>query len=651
MKNYTTHPAPRIALLVFLVAGALSATAYAEGPPTSNGVISNPTLVANQDIAKAQAVGVITTFMTQGSQTCDADGKNCRSLFGADDNLDYGTLQQNTQSMTGVQSFSFMGGGGDDRDANSVSAQTGTLALACGDTAVKMVAGIAVKATSCRVADNGDATLTVQMCSAPSRGNPIKQPDNAVLCSDDPTSPSFRPPQGKVCMRPACDSEPVGSLDGWSSPLTLSYKASLPTGATEDTKAKNGLGLSFYPPLTGGVTPSYKADSDNMTAVKVVQTFVNTSTKRTAVGLKIAYRHKAVVTKDMMTKGPSSVPNPRDHTAQWDTVTKLQGNALIPKYQEQFGKNGSECLQQINSGMAKDGVISVCDKNYTNESGIKPIATTAVVAADGQNCGTTPQCLNEVVNTNTWTETCRSDVPLAMRSCSTVTDFTKNVISFTRTRTQEICHEKRLQAQYSCQTKATVGICERTSVIGQGGVNLTEASGDTNIVFVGMSDPDTALFRLGTVGDNYWGDGYYSRTYNIDILDKSYVYTFRMYAVGFDDEMAVAVNDNWLWSDYGGGTFDAQRNNWGRWATRCSGSKDNRECNTVWETQWERSTSWGYGVNVDFKPYLREGRNYIRVDTGVVGGGEGWIYLQISAWKPTCTIDVVNECSGYEAAR
>lgn len=434
----------------------LTQISVAEGPPTSNGVISNPTLVANQDIAKAQAVGVITTFMTQGAKTCDADGKNCHSVFGADDNLDYSTIQQSSQSLTGVQSYSFMAGEADDREANSVSAQTGTLALACGDSAVKMVAGVVIKATGCRVTDTGDATITVQVCSAPTRGNPITQPDNAVPCSDEPSAPDFRPPAGKVCLRPACDSEPQGSLDGWSVPLTLTYRAALPAGATDDDKAKNGLGLSFYPPLSGGATPNFKADSDNMTAIKVVQTFVNTATKRTAVGLKIAYRHKAVVTKEMMTKGPSAVPNPRDHTAQWDTITKLQGNALIPKYQEQFAKKGSECLQQITNGMATDGVISVCDKNYTNESGIKPLATTAKIATEGQDCGTTPQCLNEVVNTNTWSETCRADVPLALRSCTTVTDFTKNVMTLTRTRTQEICHEKRLTATYGCTTQSVL---------------------------------------------------------------------------------------------------------------------------------------------------------------------------------------------------
>ncbi|WP_157645450.1 hypothetical protein, partial [Burkholderia ubonensis] len=46
---------------------AVSAAGYADGPPESNGVISNPTLVQNQDVAKAQAAGAITSFMSKGA--------------------------------------------------------------------------------------------------------------------------------------------------------------------------------------------------------------------------------------------------------------------------------------------------------------------------------------------------------------------------------------------------------------------------------------------------------------------------------------------------------------------------------------------------------------------------------------------------------
>jgi hypothetical protein len=230
----------------------------------------------------------------------------------------------------------------------------------------------------------------------------------------------------------------------------------MPATASADDQTNNGLGFIFYPPLNGQVV-SFDTDSDNMTAVKVVQTFVDNSTKATAVGIKVAYRHKTQVTKDMMVQGPSSVPNPSANSGQWDTIMKLQGNAAIPQYQQKYASNGTDCLQQIQGGIAKDGKISVCDPSYTNESGIKPLATTATVAAEGQDCGTTPQCLNKVVNTTTWTESCSADVPMAMRNCETKTDYDVEHISYTRTRSQEECHETRSSAEYGCLTSGSVG--------------------------------------------------------------------------------------------------------------------------------------------------------------------------------------------------
>lgn len=446
--------------LVGIAALALTAAAQADGPPTSNGVISNPTLVQNQTVAKAQAAGVITTFMSQGAQSCDDNGKNCHSVFGSDDTPDYNTLQQSSQSLTGVSAFSYLqdtDGSDDGGASNSIASQMGTLALACGDTSVHKVAGIAVKFTNCQVNANGDALVSVQVCSAPARQNPITPPKNEVVCSTDPASKNYTAPAGYVCHKPACDTEPLNSLDGWTSPQTVSWQANLPSTATADQQSKNGLGLIFYPSLTAGQLSlaSFTTDSDNMTAVKIVQSFINSQTNRTAVGLKIAYRHKTQVTKDMMVQGAGSVPNPGQNTSQWDTIQKLQTNASIPMYQQQYAKNGSECLQQIGSGMSKDGKITVCDPNYTNESGIKPLQKTAQVAVEGQDCGTTPQCLNKVVNTNTWTESCSADVPTALRSCTTKQDYTTQKISYTRTRPQEICHEARTQANYSCNMSVT----------------------------------------------------------------------------------------------------------------------------------------------------------------------------------------------------
>ncbi|WP_126223636.1 hypothetical protein [Burkholderia ambifaria] len=443
----------QLAAAIAVLAGTfIAGTAHADGPPSSNGVISNPSLNSNKTLVQAQGVNVITTFMSKGSQTCDAKGQNCHSSFGSDDTMDYTTMQQNANSSSGTQSFSFQ----DDNNSTAVSAQTGTLAIACGDTTAHTVGGVAVKATSCEVNSSGDARVIMQACSAPSRGNPVTPPPNAVPCSSDPTASNYLPPQGKVCMRPTCDTEQVDSLNGWSSPVTLVYHASLPANATTQDQTNNGLALSFYPPISGSVT-DFTVDSDNMTALKVVETAVNEQTHQTAVGLKVAYRYKTAITKQMMTQGLSAVPNPGQHTDAWDSVQKLQTNPLVAQYGAKDTSNGTDCMNQLQSGVATDGKISVCDPNYSNESGIRPIARTAQVAAEGQNCGTTPQCLQQVVNTNTWTELCEADVPLSIRSCETKTSYTLNDLSYTRTRKQEVCHEQRTTAQYGCLTQGGVG--------------------------------------------------------------------------------------------------------------------------------------------------------------------------------------------------
>jgi len=649
-----------IRTLASLVALTFSAVTHADGPPTSNGTISNTTLVQNQNIAKAQAAGAITTFMSKGATTCDKDGKNCHSIFGSDDKPDYNTLQQSSQSLTGVQAFAFMDteGGEDGGSSKSVSSQMGSLALACGDTAPKKVSGIAVKLTDCSVSANGDAKITIQVCSAPIRSNPITPPQNQVECSTDPSAPNFRAPSGYVCKRPACDTEPINSLDGWSAPQTISWQQDLGTGATEDQKSKNGLGMIFYPALTGGVTASFSADSDNMTAVKIVQSFINNETKRTAVGLKIAYRHKTQVTKDMMIQGPTAVKNPSENTAQWDTVLKLQANEKIPQYQKQYAQNGTECLQQIQQGVASDGKIYVCDQNYTNENGIKPLAKSAQVAIEGQDCGTTPQCLKKVVNTTTWQESCSAEVPLGMRSCTTKQDYTVDKLSWVRTRPQEVCHEKRTVAEYSCSTYILPEACHVENLITQGGVDLGSTTGDSSVVFLGMVDQYTGRYRLGAVGDDYWPTGYYKREFTIDIIDASAVKTFRMYGVGYDDEMAVAANETWVWSEYDNGSYNPSTDTWGRWNWQCIPGYDQwgdyQSCLTtgqVWVTNWERARSNNYAVNVDMRGALRSGRNIIRMDTGVVGRGEGWVFLEISAWRAKCELPVTNECAGYEAAK
>lgn len=410
--------------------------------------ISNDTLVANQQVAKAQAVGAITTFMSKGAQVCDDKGQNCHSVFGSDDSMDYGAMQKTGEGVLGVQAFNYPDSNG---ETSSVAVQLSTVAIVCGDYDTKIKSGVAIRLDNCKVNSNGDAKITYRTCTAPSRSLPVTPPANAVECSTDPTSANYRPPAGKVCQKATCDTEPVDSLNGWSSPQTLTWVATMPAEASAAEQSNNGLGMTFYPPLSGGALANYKTDSDNLTIVKIVATMKSEESNQTAVGLRVAYRRKTAISRDQM-EGTAPVVNPQDHTDQWNTIIKLQGDPRIAQYGAQYAKNGAECIDQVTKGLSKDGKIYVCDQTY-DQNGIKPLAKYAQVAGDGEDCGTTTQCLQKVVNTNTWKETCRADVPLAVQECVTETAYTMETNVCKRERETDICHEKRTNVTYSCSTQ------------------------------------------------------------------------------------------------------------------------------------------------------------------------------------------------------
>lgn len=428
-----------------LIACALPVSAFA-------GTLSNPTLVENSAVAKAQAANTISLFMTTGSQTCDAEGKNCKAAYGANNTMDYASLQQNAQSITGVDAFSFM-----DKDGSpsTVAVQMGAVVLSCGAGAYKISSGVALKLTDCHVAADGGVTLSYQVCTAPSRNLPVEATANAVPCSTNATDPSYFPPAGKTCMKPACDTEPIGGLNGWSPINTLSWSPNLPANATEATKTANGLGLVFYPPLEGGVPAGFSANSDSMVAVKVLQSALNPDTGAAAVGLKLALRKSSTVTTAMVEAGPVAVANPAEHTSQWANLEKMNTNPLVAQYGAKYSQRGNTCMQQIQSGLEGDGTIYVCDETY-DQDGVKPIAHSFQMATDGKECGTSQQCLQKVMNTNTWTSTCESDVPLGMRNCTTTTSYTVNPQKCEQSRTTEVCSEKRKSYTVTCNITSAV---------------------------------------------------------------------------------------------------------------------------------------------------------------------------------------------------
>ena len=672
MRNRFSLSARGLTRALVLSLGLLASGAYAqEGPPLKpGGGIGNKTLQDNQDVINAQGVNAVISFMEGGSQKCDDDGTNCRSLFGNDDSFDHVTAQQMAQKSSGSNAFGFRDGLD---GVNNVASQVGEVAVVCGSGEQEhVVAGVALKVLGCSVNTEGDAQLRFQVCTAPMRGLATKTPDNAVPCSTSPTAPDFRPPAGKVCLRAACDNQPVGSLDGWSPVKTVVWDSGLSPSASEDEKSRNGLGLIAYPDPGSGVL-DFKANSESLTAVKVVQTFITEKTNQTALAVRVAYRHKMAVTKEMMIDGASSVSNPNNYTSHWDSLQKIGVNPLIPQYGEKVTQNATACLTKLGEGISKDNEVEICDPEYNSGvQELKPIGLTAKIAGPDEDCGTTVQCLKRVINTNSWVHTCQADVPLAIRTCEEVTNYDMVGIHSRRTRPTDVCYEKRTTTSHTCLVTATPVNCSQSSVFDQGGMNFSAPTGGSELKLIAENSAQYwRRYQFGTVGDNYWGTGYYISGFTIDVQDVENIKEFYIYDGMFDDHIFVYVNGalvfKWGYRPVSSGesyepaSYYPAYGQWGWLDTYCvreelDEATDKVKCveskkvfNQFYDLKYSRSLAVaGYGY-VDLRPYLRNGTNNFTVHTIVGGLGEMDFKFHASGWVNKCELSIQNDCAAFEA--
>jgi hypothetical protein len=64
----------------------------------------------------------------------------------------------------------------------------------------------------------------------------------------------------------------------------------------------------------------------------------------------------------------------------------------------------------------------------------------------------------------------------------------------------------------------------------------------------------------------------------------------------------------------------------------------------------ELRTNWSFGLNVDLRPYLRDGANSIFMRTIVYGAGEGAIKIKTRQYCPVvCSTFWENRCTSQEA--
>lgn len=133
-------------------------------------------------------------------------------------------------------------------------------------------------------------------------------------------------------------------------------------------------------------------------------------------------------------------------------------------------------------------------------------------------------------------------------------------------------------------------------------------------------------FRIGTVGDNYWGSGVYDREFTFDMSNPADMSQFAIISQQYDDWMRVELNGVQVFNGPNGGD---------RLEYRCLmiGSICLRMVSWAagWEHWAELSRNWQSSYYIDLRPYLISGRNIMKIRTIVEGGGEGWVVVQTSS--------------------
>lgn len=434
--------------------------------------IENPNLAREAPVAKVQAARAIQSFMNDGTRDCKtgekdkngiktSKGDSCTgapSLITENGELNYGYTQQKANKALGTQTLTSTG----DTSGHTISAQIGQLAILCSaqnglvkDSAFlkpQVIAGVAIKPLECSVDALGNATFSFQACTGPAFGKPIVNPPNAVTCSENPTDANFKPPAGYVCALAACDTEPLGSQYGWSPVETVTY-------AKNSTEESNGRSMMFYPALGSGITPSYTADSETLTVIKVVDTYYNAAKTEEAIGIKIALRYRLKVNQDQL-RGEESIGDPSTYTPQWRSVEALNGNARLQEETTRMGAPAASCISRVVDGVDDpSGEVRVCDESHVAPDGTKPMAVSAQVVADAAQCTSTSQCISEIVTTTTWTETCLSATSKAVKDCKVTTTWQLYQQEFSQTRQSASCTESRSTYTPTCSVTASTPYC------------------------------------------------------------------------------------------------------------------------------------------------------------------------------------------------
>lgn len=163
-----------------------------------------------------------------------------------------------------------------------------------------------------------------------------------------------------------------------------------------------------------------------------------------------------------------------------------------------------------------------------------------------------------------------------------------------------------------------------------GGIVKGSVEGDMDLSY------NYPILTIGTIRDNYWGGRcqIYDRNTKFKIENLKEITEFKLSRVGFDDYLWIKVNGHTVYVGPDGGDrieLTTQKHPWFGDHTVVSNGIGTHSC--------ERNTDWKTGVNlnninIDLKPYIKEGENNIWMRVIVSGYGEGW--MQITAKQFCC---------------
>jgi len=144
---------------------------------------------------------------------------------------------------------------------------------------------------------------------------------------------------------------------------------------------------------------------------------------------------------------------------------------------------------------------------------------------------------------------------------------------------------------------------------------------------VNSTDSKESTLALGTIGDNYWGNGIHTQDIYVNIANTDDIETITLNSMIFDDWMMVKVNGTVVRvGPYGGNMLDV-----------LSYGKVQYQESPALFGNTELSTSWHQNPNIDLKPYLQNGQNHFEFKVIVAGAGEGYAGMYVKYHNNTMT--------------